>query len=146
MSTVKIPGKCVRQIESIVQSQGPRLIYSSMGEIGLLSFSETSKQLIPHARISISGMRTSASLLSYVTAENLLVILAAEDGGTIYQIIYDPMKRSLSHAPSVVSNEQMSFNSPPHKPLAIHKQDDNSVTVVGLKQFDGDCRLPKLVF
>ena len=71
----------------------------------MLSFSETSEQLIPHTRISVDGMRNCASLLSYVTTEGLSVIMAAgHNEDTIYQVVYDPKKESLSQSPSIVSN------------------------------------------
>jgi hypothetical protein len=147
LSTLEIPNK-VYHIESIAKGSGPKIIYSSNGEIGILSFSVTSEQLIPLTRISVEGMKESASLLTYFTKENLLVIMAAgKERYTIYQTVYDPVKGSLSRGPEIDSSEHLHFhNYPLPKPLAILKQDDSSVTVVALKNKGGGHRLTNLVF
>ena len=73
LNTIEISGW---QIESVAESDTPKIIYSSIGEIGMFSLS-----------LRVDGMREGASLLKHVTAENLLMIMAVGfDLDTIYQV------------------------------------------------------------
>ena len=135
LSTTEISNG-VWHIESIKVSRGPRILYSSRGEIGLLSFSESVEQLIPYTKIRFDREMIFASLLNFAIRDEMVVILAAAyQEARIYQVIYNTEKGSLAHAraPEISHMNHMFFCRMHQRQIEIHKNHEGIVNIIALE-------------
>jgi hypothetical protein len=124
------PSRKVMQIECCSIKSRASVLHAGDEEIGVLTFSESSQQLIPQSRIYVSDHKLRA-MANFFISDNFLVLFTyAANSNQLNQFIYDVSEGKLSKAKSVEDQRLRGSYRCYDKQIIVSKKNNNKIELI----------------